>query len=134
MIYIGMSSDKLGGKACRHQSLLLSKVLVRVVCYLPLNIMDLKTHCCLISLTGAYIGITPCGARTCADDVAVADLQVLLDIVAQYSEDEHYQLQLMYLNNESMRHLHECSVGALCLLNDTQFEIHLYILCMYGNQ
>ena len=50
------------------------------------------------SACGAQIGTIPCGAPTCADDVAVAanspeNLQVLLDIASQYSHREHYQLQ-----------------------------------------
>ena len=50
------------------------------------------------SACGVRIGTIPCGAPTCADDVAVAanspeNLQVLLDIASQYSHREHYQLQ-----------------------------------------
>ena len=50
------------------------------------------------SACGAQIGTIPCGAPTCADDVAVAanspeNLQILLDIASHYSHREHYQLQ-----------------------------------------
>ena len=51
-----------------------------------------------ISLSGSRLGSIQCGAPTCADDIAVVadspeDLQILLDIAADYSHREHYELQ-----------------------------------------
>ena len=50
------------------------------------------------SLSGSRLGSIQCGAPTCADDIAVVadspvDLQILLDIAAEYSHSEHYELQ-----------------------------------------
>ena len=46
------------------------------------------------SLSGSRLGSIQCGAPTCADDIAVVvDLQILLDIAADYSHSEHYELQ-----------------------------------------